>query len=88
MQQAYLYTSDFDKEIRWRSRFSTGIPVLLGFLQILLTMAIMGLEIASVIISPILGTLYVGFWTSAIFILSWISMLGLGYFKILIIPIT
>jgi hypothetical protein len=78
MQPTYLYSSDFDKEIRWRSTFSTGIPVLLGFLQMLLTFAIIGLEIASVVISPIYGTLYAGFWLSVIFTLSWVSMLGLG----------
>jgi hypothetical protein len=78
MQPTYLYTSDFDKEVRWRSKFSTGIPVLLGLLQMLLTFAIIGLEIASVIISPIFGTLFAGFWGSVIFTLSWISMLGLG----------
>ncbi len=78
MQPTYLYTTDFDREVRWRSRFSTGIPVLLGFFQMLLTFVIIGLEIATVIISPIYGTLYAGFWCSVIFTLSWISMLGLG----------
>ncbi|CAF0959019.1 unnamed protein product [Rotaria sordida] len=82
MQPTYLYTSDFDREIRWRSRFSTGIPILLGILQMLLTFAIIGLEIVSVVISPILGTLYAGFWSSVIFMLSWVSMLGLGDYKI------
>jgi hypothetical protein len=78
MQPTYLYTSDLDKEVRWRSRFSMGGPVLLGLLQLILTIAIVGLEIASVIISPIFGTLYAGFWLSVIFTLSWVSMLGLG----------
>ncbi len=78
MQPTYLYTTDFDREVRWRSRFSTGIPVLLGFFQMLLTFVIIGLEIATVIISPIYGTLYAGFWCSVIFTLSWVSMLGLG----------
>ncbi|CAF2376086.1 unnamed protein product [Rotaria sp. Silwood2] len=77
MQPTYLYTSDFDREVRWRSNFSTGIPVLLGVLQMLLTFAIIGLEIVSVVISPIVGTLYAGFWCSVIFMLSWVSMLGL-----------
>ena len=78
MQPTYVYTSDFDREIRWRSRFSSAIPFLLGFFQMLLTFAIIGLEIASVVISPIFGTLYAGFWLSVIFTLSWISMIGLG----------
>ncbi|CAF0904104.1 unnamed protein product [Adineta ricciae] len=77
MQPTYLYTSDFDREVQWRSRFSTGIPVILGLLQVLLTFTIIGLEIASVVISPIFGTLYAGFWCSIVFTLSWISMLGL-----------
>jgi hypothetical protein len=74
----YLYSSDFDREVRWRSRFSMGPPILIGFIQMILTFAIIGLEIASVIISPIYGTLYAGFWLSVIFTLSWISMFGLG----------
>jgi len=78
MQPTYVYTSDFDREVRWRSRFSTGLPVLLGLFQMLLTFTIIGLEIASVVISPIFGTLYAGFWCSVIFTLSWVSMLGLG----------
>jgi hypothetical protein len=78
MQPTYVYTSDFDNEVRWRSRFSTGLPVLLGLFQMLLTFTIIGLEIVSVVISPIFGTLYAGFWCSIIFTLSWVSMLGLG----------
>ena len=78
MQPVYLYRSDFDREVQWRSNFSSGIPILLGFLQLLLTGAIIGLEIASVVISPIYGTLYAGFWSSVAFTLSWVSMFGLG----------
>jgi len=81
MQPTYLYTSDFDKEVQWRSRFSMGIPILLGLVQMFLTFAIIALEIASVVISPIFGTLYAGFWLSIIFTLSWVSMLGLGNWK-------
>ena len=78
MEPAYVYTPDFDREVLWRSRFSTGIPVLLGFFQMLLTFTIIGLEIASTVISPILGTLYAGFWCSVVFTLSWLTLLGLG----------
>ncbi|CAM4839347.1 unnamed protein product [Rotaria magnacalcarata] len=35
------------------------------------TFAIVGLEVVSVVISPILGTLYAGFWCALIFTLSW-----------------
>ena len=41
-------------------------------------MAIVGLEIGSLVISPIQGTLYAGFWLSVIFTLSWIAMAMLG----------
>ena len=78
MQPNYLYSPDFDREIQWRSSFSSGIPIFLGLLQMLLTFAIIGLEIASVVISPVYGTLYAGFWGSVVFTLSWVSMLGLG----------
>ncbi|CAF1279820.1 unnamed protein product [Rotaria magnacalcarata] len=42
------------------------------------TFAIVGLEVVSVVISPILGTLYAGFWCALIFTLSWVSMFGLA----------
>ncbi|CAF0877255.1 unnamed protein product [Rotaria sp. Silwood1] len=77
MQPTYLYTSEFDKEIQWRSKFSIVIPIIIGLLQMILTFAIVGLEIASVVISPATGTLYAGFWLSIIFTLSWIAMFTL-----------
>lgn len=83
MQPAYAYPSDYDQEMRWRSKFSIIIPIIVGFLQFLLTIAIIGLEIASVVISPLFGTLYAGFWLSVIFTLSWISMFILGKNKII-----
>ncbi|CAF2066219.1 unnamed protein product [Rotaria magnacalcarata] len=38
------------------------------------TFAIVGLEVVSVVISPILGTLYAGFWCALIFTLSWVPI--------------
>ncbi len=78
MQPTYLYSSEFDKEIQWRSKFSILIPIIIGFLQMIVTLAIIGLEIASVVISPIFGTLYAGFWLSVVFTVSWIAMFTLG----------
>jgi len=78
MQPTYLYSSEFDKEIQWRSKFSILIPIIIGFLQMIVTLAIIGLEIASVVISPIFGTLYAGFWLSVVFTISWIAMFTLG----------
>ena len=78
MQPTYIYNNEYDQEMKWRTKFSSIIPILLGLLQFLLTLAIIGLEIASVIISPIFGTLYAGFWLSFFFILSWIAMFVLG----------
>ncbi|CAF0722779.1 unnamed protein product [Rotaria sordida] len=77
MQPTYLYTSEFDKEMQWRSKFSIVIPIIIGFLQMILTFAIIGLEIASVVISPVTGTLYAGFWLSIIFTVSWVAMFTL-----------
>ncbi|UJR35329.1 hypothetical protein I4U23_028090 [Adineta vaga] len=74
MQPTYLYPSEVDREIQWRSKFSIVIPIIIGFLQMILTFAIVGLEIASVVISPSKGTLYAGFWLSIFFTLSWVSM--------------
>ncbi len=81
MQPAYLYSNDFDREVQWRSSFSIVIPILLGFAQLILTLAIVGLEIASVVITPIEGTLFAGFWLSVIFTLSWVAMFVLGIEK-------
>ena len=78
MQPTYLYDPELDKEIQWRSKFSVVIPIIIGFLQMIFSFAILGLEIASVIITPVQGTLYAGFWLSVIFTLSWISMFVLG----------
>lgn len=78
MQQNSLYTSELDREIQWRSRFSIATPMIIGFLQMILTFAIIGLEIASVVISPVHGTLYAGFWLSVIFTISWVAMFVLG----------
>lgn len=78
MQPAYIYPTEYDREMQWRSKFSIVIPIILGFLQMILTVAIVALEIASVVISPVVGTLYAGFWLSVIFTLSWISMFILG----------
>jgi hypothetical protein len=78
MQPTYLYSSEFDQEIQWRSKFSIVIPIVIGFLQMILTFAIVGLEIASVVISTSQGTLYAGFWLSVIFTLSWVAMFTLG----------
>lgn len=78
MQPTYVYPTEFDQEVQWRSKFSIAIPIFIGFLQFITTLAIVGLEIASVVISPVYGTLYAGFWCSVIFTLSWISMFVLG----------
>jgi hypothetical protein len=81
MQPTYLYSSEFDQEVQWRSKFSIIIPIIIGLAQMILTFAIVGLEIASVVITPIEGTLYAGFWLSVLFTLSWIAMFTLGIQK-------
>lgn len=78
MQPTYLYASEYEREVAWRSKFSIVIPILIGLLQLILTLAIVGLEIASLVITPIQGTLYAGFWLSIFFTLSWIAMAMLG----------
>ncbi|CAF2131994.1 unnamed protein product [Rotaria magnacalcarata] len=51
------------------------------------TFAIVGLEVVSVVISPILGTLYAGFWCALIFTLSWVPMFGLDDYTTNIQPL-
>jgi hypothetical protein len=50
------------------------VPGLLGGFQVLLWLAILGLEIGGLVYHPWRGTAYAGFWCGAIFFDTWISM--------------
>jgi hypothetical protein len=54
---------------------------LLGALQMILFLAIVGLEAGSVYYDAGRGTIYAGFWCSIIFFITWISMFCFGKFS-------
>jgi hypothetical protein len=53
-----------------------SFPGLLGVCQVILWVAIVGLETASVYYDPGRGTVYAGFWCSFIFFVTWVAMFG------------
>jgi hypothetical protein len=55
-------------------------PILLAIFQMILYLAIIGLEAASVYYDPGRGTIYAGFWCSLIFLVTWIAMFCYGKF--------
>ncbi|CAF0860739.1 unnamed protein product [Didymodactylos carnosus] len=72
-----MYSPRTERKLIWRERFPVAAPVLLAVIQMLSTFVIVALETASVIISPVRGTIWAGFWCSLIFTLSWVSMFAL-----------
>ena len=67
----------------WESRtigdtMPNSFPGLLGVCQVILWIAIIGLEAASVYYDPGRGTVYAGFWCSLIFFVTWVAMFGHG----------
>ena len=55
-----------------------SFPGLLGVCQVILWLAIIGLESTSVYYDPGRGTVYAGFWCSSIFFVTWVAMFGHG----------
>jgi uncharacterized membrane protein (GlpM family) len=53
---------------------SGAVPGLLGGLQLILWLAIIGLETTSVVLDPGRGTIYAGLWCSVPFFITWVSM--------------
>ena len=56
-------------------RFPRWITGVLGFAQLLITTAIIGLELGSAYIDLAHGTIWVGFWSSIVFIITFLTML-------------
>jgi hypothetical protein len=64
-------------------RFPRWITGVLGIAQLLLTAAIVGLEIGSAYIDLAHGTIWVGFWAGIVYIITFLMMLFISkYFKL------
>lgn len=63
-----------DQKEKWKSIWPSRILKLIAVIQIILTVAIIGLEAGSVAIHPFYATVYAGFYCSVFFTLAWISM--------------
>jgi hypothetical protein len=66
------------------------IPIFIAIFQMILYLAIVGLEAASVYYDPGRGTIYAGFWCSIFFFITWVAMFFYGKFlfeKIVLIEI-
>ena len=62
------------KQQRWRRLWPAGIVAILATLQLVLTMAIIGLETCSLIIDLIHSMIFAGYFCSFFFTVTWISM--------------
>lgn len=71
-----------DQKQQWKTIWPVKILKLIAVIQILLTLAIIGLEAGSVAIHPFLATIYGGFFCSIFFILAWISIFTVSKSKI------
>ena len=65
-------THKIEFERQWIEKFPTTLTGLLAFYQCLCTVAIIGCEIGSVLIDVFNATIYVGFWASLIFTITWV----------------
>jgi hypothetical protein len=77
MHQPYPPTY-YPKEQRFIDKFPLSIVATLAVVQMLLTFAIVALEIGHNILHIKLTNLFVGFWTSIPFTILWISMFAVG----------
>ena len=56
-------------------RFPRWLTGIIGVVQLLLTLAIIGLEIGSLYIDLAHGTIFVGIWAGIVFLIATLSML-------------
>lgn len=64
-------------------RFPRWITALLGIAQVILTAAIVGLEFGSFYYDVAHGTIWAGFWSGIIFIITFLQMLLISKFHFL-----
>ena len=58
----------------WKQKFPAILSGILSFFQCILTLAIIGCEVGSILIDIVTATIYVGFWASLFFMIAWISL--------------
>lgn len=59
----------------FKDRFPRWITLIIGLLQLVLTLATIGLEVGSIYIDLAHGTIWIGFWAGIVFLLSSLMML-------------
>ncbi len=57
----------------WRQKFPASISGLLSTAQLVVTVVIIGCEVASMLIDIVTATIYVGLWAGFFFMIGWIS---------------
>jgi len=62
----------------WEIKFPAVLSGILSFFQLIVTVAVIGCEVGSVLIDIITSTIYVGFWAGLFFMIAWISLAGSG----------
>jgi hypothetical protein len=60
----------------WRQKFPASISGLLSIAQLVVTVVIIGCEVASMLIDIFTATIYVGIWAGFFFMIAWISQAG------------
>ena len=66
----------------FKDRFPRWITLVIGLIQLLLTAAVVGLEVGSVYIDLAHGTIWVGFWAGLVFIITFMTMLFISKISI------
>jgi len=67
------YKNPLTPDEQWKQKYPTIVAGIFSAVQILITIAIIGLEIGSILIDAIVGTVYVGIWAGVFFLFASIS---------------
>ena len=65
--------TEFSSKQQWKQKYPLTLSGILAFVQILLTIVIIGCEIGSMLIDVVTATVYVGIWAGLFFINASIS---------------
>jgi hypothetical protein len=57
----------------WQKKFPSVISGIFSFIQLIVTIVIIGCEVGSMMIDIFTATIYVGIWASLFFMCAWIS---------------
>ena len=62
----------------WKIKYPSILTGIFSFFQFVVTVAIIGCEVGSVLIDMVTATFYVGFWSGLFFMGAWISQASAG----------